>query len=175
MANFWTDLAIAMIATTFGATLTVGIAYATYRHEIRSRERDAIHHLANVIASRRALLPARHQRVRADLPDHASDLEACRSSVREIRESIVDAARAVRPGSAAQDPLDSMARAANDFLSSSRRDPDGYWIGLNDLRAELTSSLSDLGKYVKRDLPEPGSRGRRKQDPTPERLSSEAT
>ena len=160
--TFWTDLLVALIATTFGAILTVAIALATYRYEVRSRERDAIRHLANVLASRRALLPARSERVDATLPAYANDLEACRRSVENVREAVVEASRATRPGSEAQSPLDGMARAANDFLSSSRRDPDGYWLELNALRSELIVALADLSKLVGRELPEPGSRGRAK-------------
>ena len=160
--TFWTDLLVALIATTFGAILTVAIALATYRYEVRSRERDAIRHLANVLASRRALLPARSERVDATLPAYANDLEACRRSVENVREAVVEASRATRPGSEAQSPLDGMARAANDFLSSSRRDPDGYWLELNALRGELIVALADLSKLVGRELPEPGSRGRAK-------------
>ena len=40
--TFWPDLLVALIATTFGAVLTVGIAFATYRYEVRTREREAI-------------------------------------------------------------------------------------------------------------------------------------
>lgn len=169
--TFWTDLLVALIATTFGAILTVGIAFATYRYEIRSRERDAIHHLANVLASRRALLPARSQRVDASLPAYASDLEACVRSVQYVRDAVVDATRAVRPGSKAQYPLDSMARATNDFLSSSRSHPDEYWLRLNELRGRLIASLDELSTLVKRELPQPGSRGRSKTDPIPERAA----
>lgn len=169
--TFWPDLLIAMIATTFGAVLTVLIAFVTYRYEIRSRERDAIAHLANVIASRRALLAARAERVNTTLPEYANDLEACRKSVQNVREAIVETGRSVRPGSQAHESLDSMARATNDFLSSSRRDPDGYWLELNALRRELIAALSDLGRLVKRRLPEPGSRGRSKPQTVSERES----
>jgi hypothetical protein len=167
--TFWTDLFVALIATTFGAILTVGIAFATYRYEIRSRERDAIHHLANVLASRRALLPARPQRIDASLPAYANDLEACVRSIEYVRDAVVDATRAVRPGSRAQDPLEAMARATNDFLSSSRSHPDEYWLELNKLRGRLIGSLDELSELVKRELPQPGSRGRSNTEPIPER------
>lgn len=169
--TFWTDLLVALIATTFGAILTVAIALATYRHEVRSRERDAIRHLANVLASRRALLPARSERVDSTDPAYSNDLEACRQSVRNVREAVVEASRVVRPGSEAQGPLDGMARAANNFLSSSRRDPDGYWLELNALRSELIVALADLSKMVGRELPEPGSRGRSKPRSVSESIS----
>ena len=68
-----------------------------------------------------------------------------------------------------------MARATNDFLSSSRRDPDGYWMGLNALRADLMAGLSELSDFVKRPLPEPGLRGRSKVEPTPERAVEATT
>lgn len=169
--TFWTDLLVALIATTFGAILTVAIAFATYRYEVRSRERDAIRHLANVLASRRALLRAQSERVDASLPVHANDLESCRQSVHNVCEAIVEASRAIRPGSEAQDPLDGMARAANDFLSSSRHDPDGYWLELNALRSELIDALADLSKLVGRELPEPGSRGRSRPRSVSESIS----
>ena len=169
--TFWTDLLIALIATTFGAILTVAIAFATYRYEVRSRERDAIRHLANVLASRRALLPARSERVDARLPEYADDLEACRRSVHNVREILVEASRAIRPGSEAQGLLDGMASAANDFLSSSRRDPDGYWLELNALRSDLIVALAALSKLVGRELPEPGSHGRSKPRAVSESIS----
>lgn len=168
--TFWSDLVVALIATSFGAILTVAIALWTYRREVWTRERDAIHHLANILANRRALLPARPERVNAALPQYASDLEACRQSVQHARDAVVEASRAIRPGSPAQVSLDAMTRASNDFLSSSRRDPDGYWLQLNALRQEFTASLYELRQLVQRELPEPGSRGRTTR-PVSERAS----
>ena len=95
-------------------------------------------------SSRADALCSRHGRSewtgRTD-PAYATDLEACRQSVRNVREAVVDASRGIRPGSEAQGPLDGMARAANDFLSSSRRDPDGYRVELHALRSELIAAL----------------------------------
>ena len=155
---FWPDLLVATIATTFGAILTVAIAFATYRYELRSRERDAVRHLAHVLASRRALVPANPVRVDASLPDRKLDLEACRRSVQHAREAVVEASRSVRPGSQLQGSLDSMARSTNRFLDDSRHDPDGYWLQLNDLRVDFISSLAEMSGLTKQPLPEPGSR-----------------
>lgn len=150
---------MALIATGFGAVLTVGIAFATYRHELRSRERNSIRHLANFLASRRALVPATPVRVDSTTPQNALDLAACQQSVRYARDAIVEANRATRPGSEAQESADRMARAANQFLEMSRHDPDSYWIQLNELRDKFVKALSELGTLTKQSLPEPGSRG----------------
>ncbi|WP_152030993.1 hypothetical protein [Agromyces aureus] len=158
-STFWPDLLIALIATTFGALLTVGIAFGTYRHEVSTRERDAIRHLANILASRRAFVEANPVRIDTTEPYRADDLEACRVSVAHAREAIVEASRGVRPGSSMQQPLDDMARAANRYLDLARRDPDGYWLHLNGLRSRWIDALAMLAIETNHALPEPGSRG----------------
>ncbi|WP_143109888.1 hypothetical protein [Agromyces sp. CF514] len=157
--TFWPDLLVVLIATTLGALLTVWIAFGTYRYELRTRERDAIRHLANIIASRRAFMEANPVRVDTSEQYRADDLEACRASVTYAREAIIDASRAVRPGSPMQQPLDDMARATNRYLDQARRDPNGYWLHLNELRTRWIDSLASLSIQTKFALPEPGSRG----------------
>lgn len=156
--TFGSDVLVALVSAVFAAVLTAIAGYVAYRFELSRRQREAVRHLAQVLASRRAMKgPLEAIRVDASDPRLSADLESCRHSVRYARDSIVEVNRAVRPGSPAQNPLDSMTQATNQFLTSSNRDPNSYWLQLNDLREKLTRGIEHLGIATRQQLPAPGS------------------
>lgn len=157
--DFGFDLLMAFLSAVFAAVLTAVAAYGAYRLELRNRQREAVRHLAHVLASRRALEGSlKEMRVDTSDPKVRGDLDSCQYSVRFVRDSVVEVNRSVRPGSPAQHPLDEMTQAANRFLSQSKRDPDGYWKQLNELRTKLDEGVNRLGDVTKQSLPAPGSR-----------------
>lgn len=152
------DVLIAVISAIFAAVLTAIAGYVAYRYELWRRQQEGVRHLAHVLASRRALKgPLKAMRVDSSDRKLSEDLESCRHSVRYIRDTIIEVNRTIPPGSSAQNPLASMAQAANRFLTSSKRDRDAYWMHLNELRERLTHGVEQLEIITKQRLPAPGS------------------
>lgn len=156
---FWPDLAVALIAALVGAVVTVVIGFATYRFELRRREREGVRQLANTLSTRRALTRTEPgQRVDTNVGIVEQDRLRCARSIMTARESVDTARQLTRPVSPVQTSLDTMTRACNIYLEVSEHDPDGYVIYLHELRTALAQAIEAAANQLGIDLPAPGSR-----------------
>lgn len=156
MEDFWGDVLI----TVFGAVLTVFIAYATFRRQQKSSERQILANLVHDLHHRRAFraISAVWVQEAAELPD----FQRTSASVLEVREWIRTARNSLPPRSRASSSLSEMVVACNSFLSKSSRHPENYQAELMTMKESLSSKVGQVCSNVSgvRFL-EPGDAGTR--------------
>ncbi|WP_147284816.1 hypothetical protein [Kocuria rosea] len=146
--TFWPDLLIAFIGAVMGAVLTVGIALATYRVQLRSNEKHALRLMVEEIHHRRAFTLIENVRVVPGAQELV-DFKKVNSSVLDVRERIRLAREQTRPESGAQGPLSDMTSACNRYLRATARHPDGYMHELMSLRGSLWKNIQKIAEEIR--------------------------
>lgn len=142
MEDFWGDGLI----TVFGAVLTVFIAYATFRRQQKSSERQILTNLIHDLHHKRAF--RRIDAVRTQEGAESEDFQRTSASVLEVREWIRTARNSLPPLSRASSSLSEMLIVCNCFLSRSTRNPVNYQAELMKTKKLLTSKVHQVCSKV---------------------------
>lgn len=139
--TFWPDVLVAFI----GATLTVGIALATYFASTRLRETRALQSLIDDLHFRRTLSPIDVPRIVLNA-EKLNDFEWTNKSVIEVKEVISRTRGVVQRKPNTLEILRKMTRACNRYLEESANSPEQYHFLLDELRNELGGLSTSLSK-----------------------------
>lgn len=145
----WNTFIPDLVVATFGAALTVIIAFTTYIIKVRYDERLALQALIDELHQRRAVAPGPEPTI----PNAAElgDFDRANRSVISMREEIRRTRDRVRQVPALRDPLSEMTRACNHYLELSEGTPPRYAQLLGRLRDDLDAQIRRLSA-VKRGL-----------------------
>lgn len=151
----WTSLVADLAVAMFGAGLTLGVALVTYFRQLRLRNRQLVHNLADDLATRRAFSDI-EPRV------HASDDEdavRCFRSVQAARGRIAEVRDQISPNSSLRSTLQLMVVGCVRYKQAVEQDPSRWQFALMRLRDELRDGVRALERetgLAGGSLPNPG-------------------
>lgn len=140
--TFLADVTVALI----GAVLTVGIAYGTFRPQLRHNEKRVLRHLVWDLQHRRALAIGNPVEIR----DAATkeDYKRAGLSVVDIRDRVRQTVDQVRANSKAQVYLSEMMASCHHYLEDSDSLPDFYALHLANLQRNLHDAVLGIASEV---------------------------
>ncbi|ERI37290.1 hypothetical protein IG195_02800 [Arthrobacter sp. TES] len=150
--TFFADVVVALV----GAVLTVGIAYGTFRLQLRHNEKRVLRHLIWDLEHRRALSIGHPM----EIPDAAikDDYKRAGLSVVDIRDRVRQTVDQVQPKSNAQAYLSKMMASCHHYLEDSDASPNSYTFHLAELQRNLHEAVRGVASSVSGiDAGEPGS------------------